>query len=156
MLTVLVICTGNSCRSVLGEALFNHLGTGRIQAFSAGSHPKGFIKPKAIEILQKYGLPTHGLKSQSWDEYTHHPVDFIITVCDQAAGEVCPIYPSNATHIHWGLSEPSHTQKDINLALEHTYKTLEQRITKMLDLPLENMTAEQRHTELNTIKHYED
>ncbi len=107
MVNVFVICTGNSCRSVLGEALFNHLGAGRIQAFSAGSHPKEKIKPVTLAILQRHGLPTQELKSQSWNEFANQPMDIVITVCDNAAGESCPVYFNNAIKVHWGLAEPS-------------------------------------------------
>ena len=96
MINVFVICTGNSCRSVLGEALFNHLGAGRIQAFSAGSHSKGKIKPVTLATLQRHGLPTQVLKSQSWSEFANQPMDIVITVCDNAAEESCPVYLNNA------------------------------------------------------------
>lgn len=159
MLNVFVICTGNSCRSILGEALLNHLGAGRIRAFSAGSHPKGYIKPSVLAILKRHGLPTQELKSQSWDEFADQPMDIVITVCDNAAGETCPVYLKNAIRVHWSLTEPSHCQGtdiEINAALEKTYKLLEQRIKTMLTLPLERISPEQLSVELNTLANNED
>jgi len=159
MINVFVICTGNSCRSVLGEALFNHLGAGRVQAFSAGSHPKGKIKPAALSTLQRHGLITQELKSQSWNEFADQPMDIVITVCDNAAGESCPVYLNNAIKVHWGLAEPSNIQgpeDEIIAALEQTYKILEQRIKKMLSLSLESMSPEQLSTELNALADNED
>jgi len=159
MINVFVICTGNSCRSVLGEALFNHLGAGRIQAFSAGSHPKGKIKPAALATLQRHGLITQELKSQSWNEFADQPMDIVITVCDNAAGESCPVYLNNAIKVHWGLAEPSNTQgseDEIVAAIEQTYGVLEQRIKKMLSLSLESMSPEQLSTQLNAITDHKD
>jgi len=154
MINVFVICTGNSCRSVLGEALFNHFGSGRIQAFSAGSHPKGRIKPKTLATLQRHGLPTQALKSQSWDEFADQPMDIVITVCDNVASETCPVYLNNAIRVHWGLAEPNHfenTESEIVAALEKTYWILKQRINKMLALPLESMSPEELTNKLNSI-----
>jgi len=159
MINVIVICTGNSCRSVLGEALFNHLGAGRIQAFSAGSHPKGKIKPAALATLQRHGLITQKLKSQSWNEFADQPMDIVITVCDNAAGESCPVYLNNAIKVHWGLAEPSNIQgseDEMVAAIEQTYRILEQRINKALSLSLESMSPEQLSTELNALADNED
>ena len=154
MLNVFVICTGNSCRSVMGEALFNHLGQGRIKAFSAGSHPIGSINTGALATLKRHGLPTEGYKSQSWEEFEDQPMDIIITVCDNAAGETCPVYLTKAVRAHWGVSDPGHvegTEEEKIAAFEHTYRTLELRINKMLALPLETMPPEQLTAELNAI-----
>ncbi len=159
MINVFVICTGNSCRSVLGEALFNHFGAGRIQAFSAGSHPKGKIKPATLTTLQRHGLSALGLKSQSWHEFIHQPMDIVITVCDNAAGESCPVYLNNAIKVHWGLAEPSNIQgseDEMMAAIEQTYRILEQRINKTLSLSLESMSPEQLSTELNALANNED
>ncbi len=159
MINVFVICTGNSCRSVLGEALFNHLGAGRIQAFSAGSHPKGKIKPVTLATLQRHGLPTQALKSQSWSEFANQPMDIVITVCDNAAEESCPVYLNNAIKVHWGLAEPSHIQgseDEIMDAIEQTYGILEQRIKKMLSLSLESMSPEKLSKELKALADNED
>ena len=154
MLNVFVICTGNSCRSVLGEALFNHLGQGRIKAFSAGSHPIGRINEGALATLKRHGLTTEGYKSQSWEEFESQPMNIVITVCDNAAGETCPVYLTKAVRAHWGVSDPGHvkgTDEEIIAAFENTYWTLELRIKKMLALPLEKMSPEELTAELNAI-----
>ena len=154
MLNVFVICTGNSCRSVMGEALFNHLGQGRIQAFSAGSHPIGRINEGALATLKRHGLPAEGYKSQSWEEFEDQPMDIVITVCDNAAGETCPVYLTKAVRAHWGVSDPGHvegTEAEKIAAFEQTFATLELRIKKMLELPLETMPPETLTAELNAI-----
>ncbi len=154
MLNVFVICTGNSCRSVLGEALFNHLGEGRIKAFSAGSHPLGRLNKGALATLGRHGLPTDGYKSQSWDEFEDQPMDVVITVCDNAAGEICPVYLNEAARVHWGLVDPGHiegTEEEKIAAFEKTYGILEQRINKVLALPLETMSREELAASFNAM-----
>ena len=154
MLNILVVCTGNSCRSVLGEALFNHLGAGRIAAFSAGSHPLGRVNSDALDTLQRHGLATNGYKSQSWHEFAEQAIDIVITVCDNAGGEVCPGYLHSATRGHWGLNDPSHvkgSESELMAAFEDTYRILERRIQKMLALPLESMSSAQLSKELNAV-----
>ncbi|MDP1666614.1 MAG: arsenate reductase ArsC [Methylobacter sp.] len=154
MLNILVICTGNSCRSVMGEALFNHLGQGRIKAFSAGSQPIGRINTGALATLKRHDLPTEGYKSQSWEEFEDQPMDIVITVCDNAAGETCPVYLTKAVRAHWGVSDPGHvegTEDEKIAAFEQTFSTLKLRVEKMLELPLETMPPEQLTAELNAI-----
>lgn len=154
MLNVFVICTGNSCRSVMGEALFNHLGQGRIQAFSAGSHPIGRINQGALATLKRHGLPTEGYQSQSWDDFEHQPMDIVITVCDNAAGETCPVYLSKAVRAHWGVSDPGHvegSEEEKIAAFEETFRILTLRVNKMLALPLETMSPDALGAELNAI-----
>jgi arsenate reductase len=154
MLNVLVLCTGNSCRSVLGEALLNHIGKGRIQAYSAGSHPLGRINTNALATLARHGLSTEGYKSQSWDEFADHNIDIAITVCDNAAGEVCPVYLNSAVRAHWGLPDPAHvegTEAEVIAAFESTYSSLEKRIKEMLALPLEDLTDNELKILLNDI-----
>lgn len=154
MLNVFVICTGNSCRSVMGEALFNHLGPGRIQAFSAGSHPIGRINAGALATLKRHGLPTEGYQSQSWEDFADKAMDIVITVCDNAAGEACPVYLKNAIRAHWGVSDPGHvegTEDEKMAAFEKTFGILRLRVQKMLALPLETMAAEEITAELNAI-----
>jgi arsenate reductase len=154
MLNILVICTGNSCRSVMGEALFNHLGQGRIKAFSAGSQPIGRINTGALATLKRHDLPTEGYKSQSWEEFEDQPMDIVITVCDNAAGETCPVYLTKAVRAHWGVSDPGHvegTEAEKIAAFERTFSTLKLRVEKMLELPLETMPPEQLTAELNAI-----
>jgi arsenate reductase len=154
MLNVLILCTGNSCRSVLGEALFNHLGKGRLKAFSAGSRPVGKVNDNALATLQRNGLPTEGYLSQSWDEFANAGIDIAITVCDQAAGEVCPVYLNSTTRAHWGLPDPAHasgTEAEIQAAFQATYDALERRIKAMLVLPFEDMNCSELSAKLNQI-----
>jgi len=154
MLNILVICTGNSCRSVLGEALLNHLGQGRIIAFSAGSNPVGKVNSDALATLQRHGLATDRYRSQSWHEFTEKAIDIVITVCDNAVGEVCPSYLHSAIRGHWGLSDPSHvngSEGELIAAFEETYRALEIRIQKMLALPIESMASDQLSKELNKL-----
>ncbi|MCF6204525.1 MAG: arsenate reductase ArsC [Methylococcaceae bacterium] len=154
MLNIFVICTGNSCRSVMGEALFNHLGQGRIKAFSAGSHPIGRINQDALATLKRHNLPTEGYQSQSWDDFTEQTMDIVITVCDNAAGETCPVYLDSAVKVHWGLVDPGHvkgTDEKIIAAFEETFSIIKQRINSMLALPLETMSPEKLTSELNAI-----
>lgn len=154
MLNVFVICTGNSCRSVMGEALFNHYGQGRIQAFSAGSHPIGRINQDALATLQRHDLPTEGYQSQSWEDFKHQPMDIVITVCDSAHGETCPAYLTQAVRAHWGVADPSHvtgTASEKIDAFEQTFATLQLRVQKMLELPLETLAREELTARLNEI-----
>lgn len=156
---VLVLCTGNSARSILGEALFNHLGKGRIRAFSAGSRPSGKVNPVALETLQKHGVPLPDARSKSWDEFATDDapsLDFIFTVCASAAGEACPIWPGHPATAHWGIADPAHVEPLAarQAAFEVAYGELEKRISAFLKLPLETMTraavveaAKKIHTE---------
>ncbi len=154
MLNIFVICTGNSCRSVMGEALFNHYGQGRIQAFSAGSHPIGRINQDALATLKRHSLPTEGYQSQSWEYFEHQPMDIVITVCDSAHGETCPVYLTQAVRAHWGVSDPGQmegSEEEKIAAFEQTFATLELRVKKMLELPLEAMPRDELTTQLNEI-----
>src|SRR5208282_3643396 len=142
---VLFLCTGNSARSILAEVLLNHWGKGRFRACSAGSHPKGEIHPLALELLHARGLPTGGLRSKSWDEFAAPgapPMDFVFTVCDSAAAEVCPVWPGQPVTAHWGLPDPAcvtgtHAQK--LRAFRHAYLWLESRIKVFASLPLQSL-----------------
>jgi len=154
MLTILIVCTGNSCRSVLGEALFNHFGQGRIQAFSAGSQPLGKINAHAIATLQRHGIGNQVFKSQSWQDFSEYGIDLVITVCDNASAEECPVYLQNTQRVHWGLTDPSHVngnQTEIVAAFEQTYRILEKRVNKVLALPLETMTQTQLIGQLESL-----
>ena len=145
------MCTGNSARSILGEALFNHLGAGRVHAFSAGSQPSGKVNPVALETLDKHGIPLPEARSKSWDEFAAPgapQIDFIFTVCASAAGEACPIWPGHPTTAHWGIPDPAHIDPlEARLeAFEVAYRQLEQRIKAFLSLPLETMAADEIKT----------
>ena len=144
---VLVLCTGNSARSILGEALFNHLGQGRVRAFSAGSQPSGKVNPVALETLEKHGVPFPAeARSKSWDEFAvpgAPKIDYIFTVCASAAGETCPIWPGHPTTAHWGIADPAHVEpmEARREAFEVAYQALEKRIKAFLALDLESMST---------------
>jgi len=140
---VLFLCTGNSARSILGEVLMNHLGGGRIRAFSAGSQPKGAVHPAALELLASVGFSTEGLRSKSWDEFSgpDAPVfDFIFTVCDNAAGETCPIWPGHPMTAHWGIEDPAAAPVDEQAeAFRRAMHYLQNRISLFLALPFSSL-----------------
>lgn len=126
-----MLCTGNSCRSILAEALINQLGAGRYQALSAGSKPAGFVHPKAIATLKRHGVLVDEPRSKSWDELAAQHFDLVITVCDTAAGEICPLFPGNPKKLHWSTPDPaaaSGTEADITHAFEAAYDMLRTRI----------------------------
>jgi arsenate reductase (thioredoxin) len=140
---VLFLCTGNSARSILGEALIDHWGQGRFKGYSAGSIPKGEVNPLAIELLRQFGMPTENMRSKSWDEFAAAgaPVmDFVFTVCDQAAGEQCPIWPGHPITAHWGVPDPAAVEgkKALQmLAFRQAFSMLERRIKLFLDIRFE-------------------
>lgn len=151
---VLVLCTGNSCRSVMGEALVNHLGAGRFKAYSAGSNPIGRINVGALATLARHDLPTEGYTSKSWEALEGIDFDILIAVCDSAAGEACPVYLSSAIRTNWGVADPGHvegTPEEVIAAFEATFATLKHRITRLVELPLESMSREQLSQELDRI-----
>jgi arsenate reductase (thioredoxin) len=142
---VLFLCTGNSARSILAEVLVGHWGQGRFKGHSAGSFPKGAVHPLALELLDKLNLPTGGLRSKSWNEFARRgaPVmDFIFTVCDQAAGEVCPVWPGNPVTAHWGVPDPAAvhgTEAAQRRAFRHAHHALENRIKLFVALPIDKL-----------------
>ncbi len=142
---ILVLCTGNSARSIMGEALFNTMGAGRFKAYSAGSHPTGKVNPFAIEQVQRMGYPVEGLRSKSWDEFAEAgapEMDFVITVCDKAAGEVCPFWPGQPITAHWGFPDPAAvegTDEEKRAAFMKTQREIRTRVQLFLSLPLETL-----------------
>lgn len=139
---VLFLCTGNSARSILGEALMNHVGEGRFHAYSAGSTPKGQVHPMTLETLKKAGIPTAGLRSKAWDEFAIADaprMDFVFTVCDNAAGEVCPIWPGQPMTAHWGIEDPAAVdgpEFKRQAAFEDALRFLRNRVAAFMSLPL--------------------
>ena len=154
---VLFLCTGNSARSILAEALLNHLGKGRFTAHSAGSFPTGKVNPFSLETLRGFGLPTEGYRSKSWDEFASPgapPIDFIFTVCDNAAGEACPIWPGKPVTAHWGVPDPAAvegTDAEKRAAFRDAAATLRRRIELFLALPIEKLDAQSVRSRLQDI-----
>jgi len=144
-LNVLILCTGNSARSILAEVAMNRWGAGNLRAFSAGSHPKGQVHPLALELLEKLELPIEGLRSKSWDEFTRPDApqfDFIITVCDNAAGEACPIWPGRPMTVHWGIEDPAAVEgsdERKRAAFLNAFRELEERIKAFASLPVTSL-----------------
>ena len=142
---VLFLCTGNSARSVLAEAILNHRGGGRFRGYSAGSHPVGRVNPFAIDLLRQAQIATEGLRSKCWDEFAvpgAPPLDFVFTVCDNAAGEVCPMWPGQPMSAHWGLPDPAAvpgTDADKARAFRDTYVMLDRRISLFTSLPIASL-----------------
>jgi arsenate reductase (thioredoxin) len=139
---VLFLCTGNSARSIMAEAILDKLGGGRFRAYSAGSNPKGQVHPETIRLLRSLDYDTSGLRSKSWNEFTRPgapEIDFIFTVCDNAAAEACPLWPGRPTTAHWGIPDPAEatgTEAEIALAFKGAYRMLNQRIGIFTSLPL--------------------
>ena len=139
---VLILCTGNSARSIMAEALINTMGQGRFRAYSAGSHPTGKVNPFAVEKVESVKYPTENLRSKSWDEYATPDapkMDFIITVCDNAAGEMCPVWPGQPISAHWGFEDPAAvegTDAEKRRAFEQTFRHMMNRVRLFVNLPL--------------------
>ena len=151
---ILYICTHNRCRSILSEAITNHLSKGQLQAFSAGSQPSGEVHPLSIKYLSEKGISVEGLKSQSWDDFEIEQPDIVVTVCDSAAAEACPVWFGDTVTIHWGLPDPSKLQgseQEVRDAFYSVMSTIEQRVQKLLDLDLEPLTKTERQALLNQL-----
>jgi arsenate reductase len=153
----LFLCTGNSARSILAESLLNHWGHGHFRAFSAGSFPKGQVHPMAIALLDRMNLPTQGLRSKSWDEFAAPgapQLDFIITVCDNAAGEICPVWPGKPVTAHWGIADPAAVQgsdAEKAFAFRQAFEELATRVKLFTSLPiasLDGLTLQSRLREI--------
>jgi arsenate reductase len=143
--SALFLCTGNSARSIMAEALLNSLGRGRFKAYSAGSHPRGKVHPIALELIEKHRLPAEGLRSKNWDEFAlagAPRMDFIFTVCDNAAGEVCPVWPGQPMTAHWGIPDPAlatGTIAEQRKAFVNAFTQLRARIGILVNLPLASL-----------------
>ena len=154
---ILFLCTGNSARSILAEALLNRLGEGRWQGFSAGSFPKGAVHPAAMALLGERGFPTDGLRSKSWDEFSKPgapPLDFVFTVCDNAANEVCPVWPGQPMTAHWGLPDPAAvegSETKIDAAFRDAFMLLQRRIELFANLPVKSLDRMSLKTRLDEI-----
>jgi arsenate reductase len=159
---VLLLCTGNSARSILAESIMNKFGKGLFRGFSAGSHPNGKVNPLALDLLKSLDFPTESLRSKSWDEFAAPgglPFDFVITVCDNAAGEVCPAWIGKPTTAHWGIPDPAAIQgTDIEkkAAFNQAFKLLDRRIKHFLSLPLSSIGALSMQAEMDAIGKTDD
>ena len=155
--SILVLCTGNSARSILGEAILSKLGAGRLVAYSAGSKPKGVPHPGALRCLERKGIETEHFRSKSWDEFTGPvapPIDLAITVCGNAAGEICPVFTGAPLKAHWGLPDPADvmgSDAEVDVAFEQTWAWLEMRTQALLDLPFETMNRDELRLKLAEI-----
>jgi len=159
---VLFLCTGNSARSILAEALIGRLGEERFRGFSAGSHPKGAVHPLALELLESLGYPTAGYRSKGWEEFARPgapELDFVFTVCDDAAGEVCPVWPGSPVTAHWGVPDPAAAEGDAiarKRAFVSTFRMLEKRIGLFTSLRIEeldHLTLKRKVDEIGDLDH---
>ena len=152
---VLFLCTGNSARSILAESILNRDGDGRFRAFSAGSYPKGAVHPQALRLLTELDYKTEQLRSKGWEEFSAPgapPLDFVFTVCDNAAGEVCPVWPGQPMTAHWGIEDPAAVEGDGQAqAFWNAYQQLQRRIQLFLALPLEDIDELSLHNRLREI-----
>jgi arsenate reductase len=154
---VLFLCTGNSARSIMAEALLNHFGKGRFHAFSAGSHPRGSLHPLALETVTRNHLPVEGLRSKSWDEFAAPgapPLDFVFTVCDRAAKEMCPLWPGQPMTAHWGIEDPASvegTTEQQRRAFNAAFRALDARLRLFTSLPLESLDRLALQRQLDSI-----
>jgi len=154
---VLFLCTGNSARSILAEALLNRLGDGRFRGYSAGSHPKGEVHPLALEVLARHGYSTAGLRSKSWDEFAGPDapeMDFVFTVCGNAGAEVCPVWPGRPATAHWGVADPAAVGGDATArraAFDIALRELRERIAVFVNLPLASLGPVQLQARLDEI-----
>jgi arsenate reductase len=156
LMNILVLCTHNSCRSVIAEGLLQHYGKGKFNAYSAGSFPSGKINLKAIQTLKKNKIEAdyNNFKSQSWDDFANIKMDIVITVCDQAAGEICPIFLGSAVKAHWGVFDPSQikgSEAEIETSFQDAFEILQKRVIALRNLDIENLDKEELQSKLNAI-----
>jgi protein-tyrosine-phosphatase len=160
--TVLFLCTGNTARSIMAEVMLNAMGQGRFKAYSAGSHPKGAVNPYALELLQRNRLPTEGLRSKDWEEFARPgspALDFVFTVCDNAAGEVCPVWPGQPMTAHWGIPDPAAVagnDEDKRKAFFKAYSQLQHRLSIFVSLPMDKLDRLTLQRRLDEIGRAED
>jgi protein-tyrosine-phosphatase len=158
---VLFLCTGNSARSVIAEAILNRIGMGQFRAFSAGSHPKGHVHPETVRLLQSLHYETSALRSKSWSEFADPGaplLDFVFTVCDNAAGETCPVWPGQPMTAHWGIPDPAQatgTPAEIALAFKEAYRMLERRLGIFVSLPLRSLDRLSLQSKLRDIGRFD-
>ncbi|HEY2033881.1 MAG TPA: arsenate reductase ArsC [Rhizomicrobium sp.] len=156
---VLFLCTGNSARSILGEAILNKIGKGKFVAWSAGSTPKGEVHPQSLALLERLGFETNGLRSKSWEEFVKAgtpQLDFVITVCDNAANEVCPVWPGQPMTAHWGVPDPAAvegSEAQIAQAFRDAFQVLERRIELFVNLPVQSLDRMSLKQRLDDIGH---
>ncbi|HEY8950359.1 MAG TPA: arsenate reductase ArsC [Rhizomicrobium sp.] len=159
---VLFLCTGNSARSILAEAILNKIGKGKFVAYSAGSMPKGAVNPHSLTLLKRLGFPTEGLRSKSWDAFSQAgapPLDFVFTVCDNAANEVCPVWPGQPMTAHWGLPDPAAvegSEAKIDAAFRDAFMLLQRRIELFANLPVKSLDRMSLKTRLDAIGKTQD
>jgi len=154
MKTVLFLCTANSCRSIIAEALLAHYGKGRFRSLSAGSFPAGEVHPLGLATLAERGIPNHGFHSKSWNAFAGENIDIVITVCDAAAGESCPVFQASPVKAHWGAPDPATFQgsdDEIREEFSHIVDVFERRIQMLVHLPVETMDADKLHHKLTVI-----
>lgn len=162
MRNVLFVCTANSARSVLGEAILRHAGNGTYSTYSAGSTPRGMVNPDALACLERHGLPTDGFRSKSWDEFAGADapkMDLIVTVCDSAAGEACPIWPGHPMVVHWGIPDPASVEGDDQArgaAFDLAYERMKRRIERFLTLPDDVLAAPDAKAQVAAIGDIDD
>lgn len=152
---ILFLCTHNRCRSILAEAIFNHLAAPEDQAFSAGSEPAGAVHPRTLDLLHQKGISTEGLYSKSWDDLAELHPDVVITVCDKAAGEACPLFFGRALKAHWGLPDPSQTtgsEEEIHVAFESVYQELLQRLSTLVGVLEQEPSTDTLTSTLKTLE----
>lgn len=152
--SVLFVCTGNMCRSIMAEALLAHYGSDRVRARSAGSHPAGFVHPRALKVLTELGIDTSDARSQSWDEFAGQPFNAILTLCDSAAGEACPLFPDSTLRAHWGVRDPwlfVGDEEETLACFREVRDRLEVRVRALLELPLETLDPSALQSELSAI-----